>query len=350
MGTNIAEIPLITVIIPHAGGQEILQECLSALQDTRQVHLEIIIVENGSSDAKDVVSQFLNVQLLHYQCMLGFAAACNRGVEASNGELVFLLNNDAVVNPDTLLILSRAFNDDDRLAACQPKLLSYDSAGYFDYSSAAGGEIDRYGFPFARGRVFDSIEEDVGQYDEVRNVFWGAGAALMIRRKLYLEAGGLEEPYFAHMEEIDLLWRLQLMGYLVKVIPQAVARHRGASSIKSGSFTKIYLNHRNSIATLFRNYSLLSFIRFFPIRLVLDGIAVLHALFERKFVRMWAILRAECWFWLSLPYLIRTHRQVQKLRRIPDKQILTRIYPHSVVWQYFIRKRKTWRELYSQEV
>ncbi len=337
----------ISVIIPHAGGREILRRCLKSLADSASQPLETVIVHNGPVDDvdNDTLSGLENVHVLRYECNLGFAPACNRGVEAAKGDLVFLLNNDATVEPDCLAILAQAFEGNETTGAVQPKIRSLVKRDHFDYSSGAGGEMDRYGFPFARGRVFDTLEIDEGQYNDARQVFWGAGAALMIRRGLYLEAGGLEEPFFAHMEEIDFLWRIQLMGYKVFAFPQAVAWHEGAITIKAGSFRKHYLNHRNSLATLFRNYSFFSVASYLPLRLGLDVVLSLYSLLQRDFVRLFAVVRANCWFWASLPYLISSRKQVQRLRRVPEKEILDRLYSKPIVWQYFIRKKRTWKQL-----
>lgn len=333
----------VSVIIPHAGGREILTNCLTSLMRSVGVEYEVIIVDNGSDDAEEVSRPFPHLHILRFERKLGFSVACNRGVNAATGEYIFLLNNDAVVESDSMRLLVEELDNDDNVAACQPKILSLLRPGYFDYSSAAGGEIDRYGYPFARGRIFDTVEKDKGQYDDKRDIFWGAGAALMIRRDVYLKAGGLEERYFAHMEEIDLLWRVQLMGYRVRAVPQSVVRHMGAVTIKTDSFAKMYLNHRNSLATIFRNYSVASLARNLPIRLILENVTLLLSLFRLDFTRFGAVLRAECWFLVSLPYLIRSRYGVQRLRRIPDEDLM--IYQGSIIWDYFVRKRQTWREL-----
>jgi len=337
----------VSVIIPHAGGWDILTECLSSLSRSQGVETEVIVVENGSNDlaVDERAEKFPDLQILHYKRKLGFAGACNRGVEAAAGKYVFLLNNDAVVEPNTLNILNRALEDDDSLAVCQPKILSLRNKDRFDYSSACGGEIDIYGFPFARGRVFDTVEDDHGQYDDCREIFWGAGTALMIRRDVYLSAGGLDERFFAHMEEIDLQWRLQLMGYRIAVIPEAVVYHLGAATIRSDSFEKMYLNHRNNLAMIFRNYGAGNLVRYFPIRLLFDLAVIIRSIFRLELKRTWAVIRAGCWFWLSMPYLIRGRVSTQRLRRVTDRTLLRKIYPRSVVWQYFIRKRRTYKEL-----
>ncbi|MFH0765473.1 MAG: glycosyltransferase family 2 protein, partial [Calditrichota bacterium] len=267
----------ISAIIPHAGGRELLTACVDSLSASQAVELETIIVDNGvvSDVDESLRSRAPSVHILRYECNIGFAAACNRGVEAASGDFVFLLNNDAVVDPDCLFKLAQYLTDNPEVAACQPKILSLLKPGWFDYSSAAGGEMDVYGYPFAQGRIFDTVEPDHGQYDDTRYIFWGAGAALMIRRELFLAAGGLTEWFFAHMEEIDLLWRLQLMGYRVAVVGEAKAYHRGAMTIRAGSFRKFYLNHRNSLAMMVRNYSFFSLLKFLPVRLWLDLITLL---------------------------------------------------------------------------
>ena len=182
----------VSAIIPHAGGWDILLKCLTSLYRSRDVEFEAIIVENGSFERieEEQVRRFPGLRILRFERRLGFAGACNRGAEAAAGKHLFLLNNDAEVEPDTIYILSEALESDNKLAACQPKILSLRNPGRFDYSSACGGEIDVYGFPFARGRLFETIEDDVGQYDDCSEIFWGAGAALMIRRDIFLGSGG----------------------------------------------------------------------------------------------------------------------------------------------------------------
>lgn len=329
----------VSAIIPHAGGIDILRECLNSLQRTTGVDVEVIIVDNGSGENPQDwgIEAFPNAQILRYECKLGFAAACNRGVEASHCEFAFLFNNDAVVEPDSIRILAEALASETRLAAVQPKILNYFEPTRFDYSSGCGGLIDLYGVPFARGRIFESVEEDVGQYERPIEVFWGAGAALMIRRSLYLEAGGLEEPFFAHMEEIDLLWRFHLMGYGIKAIPESRVFHRGAVTIKSGSFLKLYLNHRNSLAMLIRNYSGRSLLRYFPVRLAMDAAWAALCLFKLDFVKFLAVCRAGFWIWVSLPYLITGRRRVQKMRRVDDGAIRPLFYPGSIAFQFYGR-------------
>lgn len=328
---------------------EIIRECLSSLHRTTGVELEIVIVDNGSGEDPSQwgVDAFERVQVLRFKCKLGFAGACNRGVEASRGDFVFLFNNDAVTEPNAVEILARRLVEDPSVAATVPKILWYFDPAKFDYSSAAGGLIDRYGIPFARGRIFDHLEDDRGQFDRPAEVFWGAGAALMVRRRDYLEAGGLEEPFFAHMEEIDLLWRFQLMGMRVEALPSVVVRHRGAVTITSGSPLKLYLNHRNSILMMIRNYSALSLMCYLPLRIAMDAAFGLFSLLRLDFRRCWAILRAGVWILGSPAYLIKCRRRAQRLRRVPDGTILGRMFPGPLAWYYFIRGCRTYEQLLS---
>jgi len=337
----------VSAIIPHAGGREILRECLDSLEKSTGVALEVIIVDNGSGESPSDwgLERFPGAQHLRYECRLGFAAACNRGVEAATGDYIFLLNNDAVVEPDAIELLAGRLAGDGSLAAAAPKILWYHDRSRFDYSSACGGWLDRYGIPFCRGRVFDTLERDLGQYDAETDAFWAAGAALMFRRELYLEAGGLEEPFFAHMEEIDLLWRLQLMGYRLQIVPRAVAYHRGAVTIKSNSYLKHYLNHRNSLAMLFRNYGVLNLLGAAPIRFGMDAAFAFQNLFQLNFTRLRAVAAAWVWILFSPVYLMKGRRAVQRLRRVPDKIIARRIFRGSIAWQYYVRRRRTFREL-----
>ena len=342
---------LISTIIPHAGGWDLLHQCLISLYKSGNVEFEVIIVENGSSEriTSEQVAEFPNITVLHYDNQLGFSGACNRGVEAARGDLIFLLNNDAVVEPKTLYFLTQVFENDLKVAACQPKILSLRDKQKFDYSSACGGEIDLYGYPFARGRIFNTIESDHGQYDKSSEIFWGAGAALMMRREIFAEAGGLEELFFAHMEEIDLQWRYHLMGYKVKVEPQAVVYHLGAATIGHDSTLKLYLNHRNNLAMIFRNYAATSLVVVIPVRFVLDIVTFVFSVIRFDFRRAIAVVRALCWFFLSLPYLIKSRLQIQGLRHVKEKEILKKILRSSIVWLYFIRGRRTFSELQAIE-
>jgi len=328
-----------------------LAECLEALFQTQDVAVEAVIVVNGSSEtaADWGAEDRSDVQILRYERKIGFAAACNQGVEAARGDLIFLLNNDAVVAPTALRILQDSLEADDRLAATVPKLLYYFDPTRFDYASAAGGLIDRYGFPFARGRIFDHIESDGGQYDAPAEVFWGAGAALMVRKSLWMQSGGLEERFFAHMEEIDLLWRLQLMGYSVRAIPESIVRHRGAVTIRSGSFQKAFLNHRNSLWMLVRNYRPATLWRYFPGRIALDAAFGLYSLARFDFKSVWAVLRAWAALFLSVRFIVNGRRRVRELRRVDDSVILERMFPRSIAWQFFVKGRRRANELPSDD-
>lgn len=346
------DIALISVIIPHAGGAEMLKECLTSLQQNREVEWEAIIVENGSHESPHQwgAQDDPRVQVLHFDQPLGFATSCNRGVQVAKGDVLFLLNNDAVLEPTTLKLLSEPWtkghpSGGDKIAATAPKILSYQDHSRFDYSSAAGGFIDRYGFPFARGRIFDTIEEDKGQYDQPTPIFWGAGCALMIAKDLYLQAGGLEETFFAHMEEIDLLWRLRLMGYQVWSLPHSRVYHRGAATIRQGSFVKLYLNFRNSLLMLLRNWGWSELIRVLPIRLIIDLGGGIKSLLTGRIKTFGAIVKAWGWVLTHIPFVLKSRKQIQELRRLSDREIKSLILPRSIAWEYYIKGKRTFSEL-----
>lgn len=341
-------MPQVSVIIPHAGGKKMLRKCLDALFETQDAVYEVVIVENGSTDlpAGTMNEAPVRVQVLHYAHRIGFAAACNRGVEVSSGEFVFLLNNDALVEPRTLSELVAELQAHPEVGACQPKILSAVEVGRFDYSSACGGEMDRLGFPYARGRVLNHLETDVGQYDTRREVFWGAGTALMVRKALWNQAGGLEERFYAHMEEIDLLWRIHLLDYRVTAVPQARVHHYGAATIRGGSFAKMFLNHRNNLAMLVRNYGGGSLAVYLPLRMVFEAGILTASVLSCNIKRLVAIAAAHLWCWTHLTYLISGRRKAQALRRVPERQMLRLMAPFSVIWAYYIQGRKTWAKIH----
>ena len=209
----------------------------------------------------------------------------------------------------------------------------------FDYSAGAGGMLDRFGYGFALGRVFDEVEHDHGQYDAPRVLFWAG--CMIARRALYLEAGGLDESYFAHFEEIDLCWRMQLLGYRIESEPKTVVYHYNAYTIRAASGWKMYLNHRNSVVTLIKNLPAGRLLAVLPLRGVLDGVTMLTSAFRKEPARAWAVVRAHGWIWGHLPRILAARGRTRRLRRVPDAGVLARLYPGSVVWDYFARGRRT---------
>ncbi len=331
--------PEVTVVIPHWNGKEILRRCLESLQKTQFDSFSVLVVNNGSSDdSMDMVSSnFQDVQTVHSGKNLGFAGGCNLGIRNSSSPYIALLNNDAEVKPDWLGPLVRVMEEDYSVAAVQPKILSIKNPNQFDYCGGAGGEIDLFGYPYAWGRLFDTIEEDENQYDARRAVFWASGAACLLRRSALNHVGLLDEMFFAHMEEIDLNWRMQIAGYNVMVEPKSVVYHQTGATLNSESMFKMVLNHRNNLIMQLKNHSLETLFWIFPLRLLLEGVTLITALFMGQFKRMAAVIIASFSIWVRFPGIIRNRKRVQALWRIQETSIQRRMYRGSLVFSYFVR-------------
>ena len=255
--TSTDQHPQTAVIILNWNGAELLRRFLpSVIANTPEDLADVIVADNGSSDnSLQILSEeFPSVKVIRFRQNLGFAEGYNREKAscAGNGHTV-LLNSDVETPEGWLQPIVNAMDADPALGACQPKILSYNERRKFEYAGASGGFIDRNGFPYCRGRLFATVEEDCGQYDDPIPVFWATGAALAVRTGLYLETGGLDKDFFAHMEEIDLCWRIHLAGYTIAVIPQSRVYHLGGGSLPASNPRKTYLNFRNNLLLLHKN-------------------------------------------------------------------------------------------------
>jgi GT2 family glycosyltransferase len=328
----------VTIVIPHWNGEGILRRCLVSVRKTRGVRPDVVVVDNGSTDgsARMLGREFPEVRIVHSPVNLGFAGGCNLGIRSAGSAYVALLNNDAVVTPGWLEAPVRALEDDPQLAAVQPKMLSLSDPGRFDYAGGAGGEMDLFGFPFAAGRLFDAIETDHGQYDAARPCFWASGAAVVFRRSALRVSGLLDESFFAHMEEIDLEWRLHRAGYRVAVEPRAVVFHQSGGTLGGERFRKMVLNHRNSLAMLVKNLPGPALAWVVPARLALDGAAFTAALLTGRWKRAAAIPAALAGLAGMLPHVWRERRRSMPLDRTPESAMLHRLYRGSIVFEHFL--------------
>ena len=335
--------PAVSIIIPHHDGRDMLRRCLKALRNTGDPGHEIVLVDNASTDGSTemVQKEFTSVHLIKNEVNMGFAGACNQGIRATFAPYVLLLNDDVEVTPGWLLPLFEEMESDAEIAACQPKLLSVGNRTSFDYSGAAGGLIDVYGFPYARGRVIATIETDSGQYNEPADIFWACGTACMLRRSALERVGLLDENFFAHMEEIDLQWRFHNAGYRVRAVPKSVVYHVSAATLPAESYRKKYLNHRNSMFMLLKNYSRRTLITLFPGRLLLELLALTYSVISLDLRRAGAILAAFGWL-ISHTGLIRAaRRDAQWGRVLSDREVRARMLRKSVALAYFLRGKKT---------
>ncbi|MCB9366581.1 MAG: glycosyltransferase family 2 protein [Calditrichaeota bacterium] len=339
--------PLVSVIILNYNGLEFLPRCLESLSRTAYRPFEIVVVDNCSRDGSlDYLRRdFPDVRIIEYGENLGYSGAYNRSVPEASGEYCVLLNFDVEVEPEWLTEAIGILERDQTVAAVQPKLKSYQDHGKFEYSGGAGGFIDAYGYPFVRGRVFETIETDSGQYDDSREIFWATGAALVLRKSDFVEAGGLDEDFFMHMEELDFCWRLWLGGKRVMVAPSGTVYHWAGAALSADRIRKMYLNHRNSLAMILKNYGAVRLLKHLPVRIALDWIAVLTSPLKREPKRSAAILWAHWYLLWNLPSILRKRRRVQKSRRVRDQELDHVVLPFSVVYRYYFKKQTTFSNL-----
>ncbi|MDQ7053327.1 MAG: glycosyltransferase family 2 protein [candidate division KSB1 bacterium] len=342
-----SEQPLISIIIPHRYGREILFRCLTSIFENGYSPFEIILVDNASTDGsvEAAVEAFSGLRVVRAGWNRGYAGGCNYGSLFARGDFLLFFNNDAVLAAQALQRLVEAIQRKPDIAAVQPKILSLSEPQRFDYAGAAGGMIDVFGFPFARGRLFDTLETDTGQYDQACDIFWASGACCLIRRDVWENLGGFDEVFFAHMEEIDLNWRMHLASYRVVFEPGAVVYHEAGSTLASDSPHKLYLNHRNNLLMLLKNLSLARLLWILPARLLLDLGALLYALARGRISHALAILRALAAVPLFTAHILRARRQVRRLRRVDDRSVAQKMYRGSAVLQYFVFGRKTYGSL-----
>ncbi|HTY08989.1 MAG TPA: glycosyltransferase family 2 protein, partial [Candidatus Edwardsbacteria bacterium] len=291
-------------------------------------------------------SRFPQIHVVRSDANLGYAGGCNLGIRATSEEYVVLLNNDTELEPGWLGHLVAALDADRAVAAAQPKILWLKDRTKLDYSGGAGGLMDRYGFPYCRGRLFETLETDNGQYDGAApDIFWASGSASIYRRAALDAVGPLDEDFFMHMEEIDLCWRMHLAGWRVVAAPRSVVYHLSGGSLPAGNFRKLYLNHRNSQLMLWKNYSLGTLAWVWPARLALELSALGKALASRDWDWARAIVQALRWMAGHPAAVWRKHRAVQALRRVPDSAIAATMHRGSIALAYFLRGARTAREL-----
>ena len=285
------------IIILNWNGATLLPEFLpQVIENTDTSAADIIVADNGSTDDSITLlrNRFPEVKVMEFDRNYGFAEGYNRAIALAEGyEYVVLLNSDVAPCAGWNPVLQQYMDSHPDVAAVQPKILAYNDRDKFEYAGASGGFIDRHGYPYCRGRIFDVVETDRGQYDTPMEIFWASGAALMVRRNLYLKAGGLDGEFFAHMEEIDLCWRLQLMGYKIMVIPAAAVYHLGGGSLDYGNPRKTYLNFRNNLLMMHKNLPAGVRRRKLFVRRLMDTLAWVKFMVSLNFKSANAILRAH---------------------------------------------------------
>ncbi len=332
------------VVILNWNGEQWLRTFLPGVVERSRAHARVIVADNGSDDGSIawLRSTMPEVELIELGSNLGFAGGYNAALRQVDAEYLILLNSDVEVTEGWIPGLKEFLLRDDRMAACQPKVLSHGRRGYFEHAGAAGGFIDRNGYPFCRGRIFEITEKDHGQYDDDREVFWATGACLLIRAEAFRQVGGFDASLFAHMEEIDLCWRLRRTGWRIGYTSRATVLHVGGGALGYGSPRKTYLNFRNSLCVLTKNLRSRWILGRIIRRLILDDMAALKFILEGHAAHAWMVGRAHRHFCRRMPDLLRERRRLAALEHDPD---LTGQYGRSVAYDRFILGHKTFPQL-----
>ncbi len=328
----------IAVVILNWNGRSLLEQFLPSVVAHSKETL-IYIADNASSDdsIEYVKKTFPEVRIIQNEINGGYAKGYNDALAKIDADIYCLLNSDVEVTKDWLAPILKLFSESEKVAALQPKILDYKKKTHFEYAGAAGGYIDKFGYPYCRGRIFDTLEEDTGQYDDISPIFWASGACLFIRKNIFDEVGKLDEDFFAHQEEIDLCWRIQNQGYEIMYNGSSTVYHLGGATLDTMNPKKTFLNFRNSLFLLVKNVPGINIWFLIPSRLVLDGLAGIKFLLSGKFSHFFAIIKAHYSFYRNL------NRFIKKRKKLSKQGKYYSVF--SVVWQYFILKRRHFNQL-----
>ena len=293
----------------------------------------VFVADNASTDdsIEFITHNFPSVEIITNTTNGGYAKGYNDALKQIDAEYFVLINSDIEVTENWLLPIIDLLDADSNIAACQPKLLDYNNKNMFEYAGASGGFIDNFGYPFCRGRIFDSIEQDEGQYNDATEVFWATGACLFIRSTYFNEMNGLDEDFFSHQEEIDLCWRFKNRGYKIMVEPKSVVYHVGGGTLDVGSPLKTHLNFRNSLKMLFKNLPPPYLFTVIPARLVLDGVAAVTFLNQPKGLQhLLAIAKAHFAFFFAIPKLLAKRQKISQKNNLLGKMNWSIIYKNKI--------------------
>lgn len=333
------------VVILNWNGEKYLEQFLPTLiKYTQDPNTEIIIADNAS---KDDSIDFLNKSHPELRQIIldknyGYTGGYNKALNQIEAEYFVLLNSDIEVSENWLKPLINLLDSDSTIAACQPKIKSFHQKDYFEYAGAGGGFIDKHGYPFCRGRILDKIEIDNGQYNDITDIFWATGACMLIRSEAFKKVNGLDNDFFAHMEEIDLCWRLKNLGYRIVYNPESTIYHVGGGTLPNNSPFKLYLNFRNNLFLLYKN---LPKGKLFPIlfsRMILDGLSAITFLLKLSFPKFNAVLKAHFHFYKSLKILQQKREKLLQNKTVNNHK---EIYSKSIIIDYFLRKKQLFKNL-----
>lgn len=326
------------VVILNWNGRKFLEDFLpSVCRDSVSDDSEVVVADNGSTDDSlaFLSSNYPQVKQLPFDKNYGFAEGYNKALAMVDADYVLLLNSDVETTPGYLQAMTDYLDAHPDVVGCQPKVRSFHNRQFFEHAGASGGFIDKWAYPFCRGRIFGEVEQDNGQYDTVTDVFWATGAALMVRREVFLNNGGLDPAFFAHQEEIDLCWRLRARGFRLACVPQSVVYHVGGGTLAVNNPRKTFLNFRNNLLMVYKNEPHL--LKVMLVRFFMDYLAAFVFLAKLDWPNFQAVVKARWQFWQMRPSMRDARRQNLRLAKsgtVPE------VYPHSLVWQSYVHGMK----------
>lgn len=330
----------VAIVILNWNGKELLKKFLpSVVSYSTNQGCQVIVADNGSTDdsLSFLSSSYPTVQQIYLDQNYGFAEGYNKALKQVDAEYYLLLNSDVEVIPDWLTPLLDYMDSNKHTAVCMPKVLSYNEQHKFEYAGAAGGFIDKYGYPFCRGRILSTTEEDNGQYNNIQNILWASGACMLLRSSVFWQAGGFDESFFAHMEEIDLCWRIKRLGYEIVCIPKSTVFHLGGGTLSYNNPRKLYYNHRNNLYMLYKNLPEKHLKRRIFSRLLLDGLSGSIYLISFNFRAFKALLKAHRDYRRHKPQLMAERKRF--LQQATTNNV-TGIYPHSIVRKFYAKRKR----------
>ncbi len=331
----------VAIVILNWNGKALLQEFLpKTIRYSNSEYCDIYLADNASTDDSIVFIEqnFSTVKIIKNDTNYGFAQGYNIALTKVEADIFALVNSDIEVTENWLEPILTTFKKEKNTAIIQPKILDYKDKSKFEYAGASGGYLDKYGYPFCRGRIFDSIEKDSKQYDTETSIFWASGACFFIRKEVFEALKGFDASFFAHQEEIDLCWRARNSNYDIKCIPKSVVYHVGGATLKEGNPKKTFLNFRNNLVMLSKNLPKNKLLIIIISRLFLDGIAGVKFLFQLKPLHTFAIIKAHFSFYSILGKAL-------KFRKITSNKISNYYIVNNILWQYFVLKNKKFSKL-----
>lgn len=334
----------VAIVILNWNGRKHLEQFLpSVVNYSNGDDYKVYVADNFSSDdsVAFLKENYPEIEIIELDGNYGYTGGYNRALKQIEAKYFVLLNSDVEVTENWLPPVIEYMNENPDVAAAMPKINSFSDKEYFEYAGAAGGYLDKYGFPFCRGRILFELEKDEGQHDTIKEIFWASGACYFVRSELFFAAQGFDEAFFAHMEEIDLCWRFKRMGYKVMNIPQSTVYHVGGGTLPINTPFKMYLNYRNNLFLLQKNLPSNKLIPILFFRMILDGMSALVYLSRFSFGFFGAVFKAHLHFYKRM---FKTHKVRRAFKNIASTDIVSQIYPHSMVFNFIVRKRRKFEQ------